>query len=303
MFSIWPGSVDEEVADLSKSVLFDTNLLRYTYTSFIQPKQVVDYNMDTRVKVVVHEERVLGPGYDQSLYVSKRLWATSSDGTAIPMSIVYRKDLLGSPSASTENSNTGLGIATVGTGNPTLLHAYGAYGYSLSPIFSTARLSLLDRGFIYAVAHVRGGSEMGNGWYEEGKLAKKTNTFTDFISCAEYLIKEEYTSREKLAIYGRSAGGLLIGAVVNMRPDLFKSVLTEVPFVDVINTMFDTSIPWTAFEFEVFWLRCYNWKSNDNLGMGKSLKRPHLFCYEWILSLYKREEPIVSKYAYCWWYE
>ena len=250
VYSIWPGSVDEEVADLSKSVSFDTNLLRFTYTSFVQPKQVVDYNMDTKFKHVVHEERVLGPGYDRSLYVSKRLWATGTDGTAIPMSIVYRKDLLGLPSGAAYEESSGLGIATKGDGNPTLLHAYGAYGYSISPIFNSSRLSLLDRGFIFAVAHVRGGSEMGNAWYEEGKLAKKPNTFTDFISCAEYLTKEGYTSTEKLAIYGRSAGGLLIGSVVNMRPDLFRSVLTEVPFVDVINTMFDTSIPWTAFEFE-----------------------------------------------------
>jgi oligopeptidase B len=141
--------------------------------------------------------------------------------------------------------------------NPVLLHAYGAYGSFANLIFSASRLSLLDRGFIYAAAHVRGGADMGNGWYEEGKLAKKPNTFHDFCSVAEYLIKEGYTSPEKMAIYGRSAGGLLIGSVINMRPDLFRTALTEVPFVDVINTMFDTSIPWTAFGKLSFWQLCF----------------------------------------------
>ncbi|KAI3651108.1 hypothetical protein MP228_004589 [Amoeboaphelidium protococcarum] len=279
VYSIFPTFIDEEVANLSKNIPFDTNTLRFIYTSFVQPRQVVDYNMDTRAKIVVHEERVLGPAYDREFYVQKRVWATSYDGTAIPMSIVYRKDLIklnsngfpsvggySSPSTpivgqssldsagdshrgSYNNNQSGFNIAP-SLANPLLLHGYGAYGYCVQPIFSNTRLSLLDRGFIYAVAHVRGGSDQGNGWYQEGKLAKKTNTFDDFIACAEYLIKEGYTSKERLAIYGRSAGGLLIGAVVNKRPDLFKAVLTEVPFVDVINTMFDTSIPWTAFEFE-----------------------------------------------------
>ena len=199
VYSLWPGSVDEEVADLSKSTLFDTNVLRFTYTSFTQPKQVIDYNMDNRVKTVVHEERVLGPAYDSSLYVEKRLWATGVDGTAIPLSIVYRKDLLQSSAANSGQEPSGEqngGRSTpaslpgmVAGGNPLLLHAYGAYGYCLSPIFTTTRLSLLDRGFIFAIAHVRGGSDMGNGWYWEGKLGKKPNTFMDFISCAEYLIK------------------------------------------------------------------------------------------------------------------
>lgn len=238
VYSLWPGSVNEEVADLTKATQFDTDILRYTYTSFVQPKQVVDYNMNTRTWTVVHEERVGGIlPYDQSMYASKRLFATGIDGTAIPISIVYRRDLLGM------NMNPP-------QSNPLLLHGYGAYGSFVNPIFSTNRLSLLDRGFVYAVAHVRGGADMGNGWYEEGKLWKKPNTFYDFISAAEYLCKEGYTEPEKLAIYGRSAGGLLIGAVINMRPDLFQAALTEVPFVDVINTMFDPTIPWTAFEYE-----------------------------------------------------
>ncbi|KAL7749415.1 hypothetical protein RI367_005286 [Sorochytrium milnesiophthora] len=239
VYSLWPMTVSEEIADLSKQTLFDTSVLRYTYTSFIQPKQIIDYNMDDRTFVVVHTESVSGPiPYNPDLYTSRRLFATGTDGTAVPISLVFRKDLLGFGD---------------GQPNPLLLHAYGAYGSCVNPIFSTQRLSLLDRGFIYAAAHVRGGADMGMGWYEEGKLAKKPNTFQDFISCMEYLIKacrEGYTSPEKLAIYGRSAGGLLMGAVINSVPHLFRSALTEVPFIDVINTMFDSSIPWTAFEYE-----------------------------------------------------
>ncbi|KAJ3123056.1 hypothetical protein HK098_002239, partial [Nowakowskiella sp. JEL0407] len=238
VYSLWPGSVNEEVADLTKFSQYDTSLFRFTYTSFTQPKQVIDYDMDLRTTDVVHEENVNGVyPYDPSIYTSKRLYATGVDGTTVPVSLVYRRDLLG---ANLPNPQT----------NPCLLHAYGAYGAFTNPIFSTHRLSLLDRGFIYAVAHVRGGADMGNAWYEEGKLSKKPNTFRDFISVAEYLCKEGYTAPEKLSIYGRSAGGLLIGAVVNMRPELFRAALTEVPFVDVINTMFDPSIPWTAFEYE-----------------------------------------------------
>ena len=238
VYSLWPGSVDEEVSDLSKTADFDSNILRFTYTSFLQPKQVIDYNMDTRNMTVVSEEKVGGVfQYDPALYASKRLFATGVDGTAVPLSIVYRRDLLG------------LGM-NPSHPNPLLLHGYGAYGSFTHTIFSASRLSLLDRGFIYAVAHIRGSADMGNGWYLDGKLAKKPNTFHDFISCAEYLIKEGYTTPSKLAIYGRSAGGLLIGASINLRPDLFKAALTEVPFVDVINTMFNSSIPWTAFEWE-----------------------------------------------------
>ncbi|KAF9969972.1 hypothetical protein BGZ73_007466 [Actinomortierella ambigua] len=237
VYSLFPQSVNEEVSNLSKMTLFDTNVLRFTYSSLVQPKQVIDYNMDTREHTVVHTERIAGkPEYKESHYEQQRIFATGIDGTAVPMSVVYRKDLLG--------RGTGLDA------NPCLLYAYGAYGSCIDPVFSPQRLSLLDRGFVYAIAHVRGGSDMGMGWYEEGKLGKKPNTFHDFISCAECLIKEGYTSPEKLAIYGRSAGGLMIGAVVNMRPELFRSALTEVPFVDTINTMLDSSIPWTAFEWE-----------------------------------------------------
>ncbi|TPX54034.1 hypothetical protein PhCBS80983_g06067, partial [Powellomyces hirtus] len=275
VYSMWPGTVREEERSLAKASQFDTNVFRFTYTSFVQPKQVVDYNMDERVMTVVYEEHI--GGYDSDLYTSKRLFATGVDGTTVPVSIVYRRDLLGQVGAGSADhvitdedeininnathSNTNLLDICGGIGdgsvlnvadhsNPCLLHAYGAYGAFVNPIFSSARLSLLDRGFIYAAAHVRGGADMGNGWYEEGKLAKKPNTFLDFCSVAEHLCKEGYTTPQKLAIYGRSAGGLLIGAAINMRPDLFAAALTEVPFVDVVNTMFDPSIPWTAFEYE-----------------------------------------------------
>ncbi|ORZ27977.1 prolyl oligopeptidase [Lobosporangium transversale] len=238
VYSLLPESINEEVSNLSKMTLFDTNVLRFTYSSLVQPRQVIDYNMDTQESVMVHTEQIAGsPVYDPNRYEQLRLHSTGIDGTAVPMSIVFRRDL----------------IDLGGKGwdaNPCLLYTYGAYGSCTDPVFSTQRLSLLDRGFIYAIAHVRGGSDMGMGWYEEGKLAKKPNTFLDVISCAEYLIKEGYTSPEKLALYGRSAGGLMVGAVVNMRPDLFKTVLTEVPFVDALNTMLDSSIPWTAFEWE-----------------------------------------------------
>ncbi|KAI8899757.1 prolyl oligopeptidase [Globomyces pollinis-pini] len=238
VYSIWLGSPNEEIAYLTKEGQYNTKMLRMTYTSFIQPTQVIDYDLVERKMTIIHEEKVRGMfPYEKSNYCSKRLFALSVDGTSVPVSLVYRRDLLGMDMSPSQP-------------NPMLLHSYAAYGSCVNPIFSTARLSLLDRGFIYAVAHCRGGADMGNGWYEEGKLEKKPNTFYDFCSVAEYLIKEKYTTPSKLAIYGRSAGGLLIGASINMRPDLFQAALTEVPFIDVINTMFNSSIPWTAFEFE-----------------------------------------------------
>ncbi|KAJ3021604.1 hypothetical protein HKX48_008173 [Thoreauomyces humboldtii] len=238
VYSLWPGTIGEEERSRAKASQFDTTTFRFTYTSLVQPKQVVDYDMNTREMQVVYEEHI--SGYDQNLYASRRLYATSVDGTTVPVSLVYRRDLLAL-------NATDPGSIPI---NPCLLHAYGAYGCFINPVFSSARLSLLDRGFVWATAHVRGGADLGNGWYEEGKLGKKPNTFLDFCSVAEYLCKEGYTSPERLAIYGRSAGGLLIGAALNMRPELFAVALTEVPFVDVVNTMFDASIPWTAFEWE-----------------------------------------------------
>ena len=210
---------------------FDTGKLRYSYTSLITPRSIIDYNMRTGEKIILKQDEVLG-GYNKDDYFVKRLHATANDGTKIPVSMVYKK-----------------GIRKDGT-SPLLLHGYGSYAISTEPVFSSTRLSLLDRGFIYAIAHIRGGQEMGRSWYEDGKLLKKKNTFTDFINCAEFLIKEKYTSKEKLCIMGASAGGLLIGAAINMRPDLFKAAVANVPFVDVITTMLDESIPLTTGEFD-----------------------------------------------------
>ena len=210
---------------------FDTELLRYGYTSMATPSSTYDYNMRTRERKLLKQQEVVG-GHNPADFVTERQWATADDGTLIPMSIVYKK-----------------GIEKNGT-NPTLLYGYGSYGSSMSPTFSSTRLSLLNRGFVYAIAHIRGGQEMGRQWYEDGKMFNKKNTFTDFIDCAEYLIDEKYTTSQKLFASGGSAGGLLMGAVVNIRPDLFKGVIAAVPFVDVVTTMLDESIPLTTGEFD-----------------------------------------------------
>ncbi|BAZ05351.1 oligopeptidase B [Calothrix sp. NIES-3974] len=187
--------------------------------------------MDTNQRTLKKATEVLG-GYDPHQYISQRLMATAQDGTKIPISIVYKKSV-------TPNGQ-----------NPLFLTGYGSYGYPYPVTFSSNLLSLLDRGIVYAIAHVRGGGEMGRKWYEDGKFLRKKNTFTDFISCAEYLIQENWTSSNKLAISGGSAGGLLMGAVINMRPDLFKVVVAAVPFVDVVTTILDTSLPLSAIEWE-----------------------------------------------------
>lgn len=210
---------------------YNTNLLRFNYSSLVTPDSVFDYNMDTHERTLLKQNEVLG-GYDPSNYSSERLSAKAADGKTIHLSLVYKK-----------------GMEKNGR-NPLVLYGYGSYGYSIDPAFNSYRISLLDRGFIFALAHIRGGSELGRQWYDDGKLLQKKNTFTDFIACAEHLIAEKYTSSEKLAIMGGSAGGLLMGAVVNMRPDLFKAVVAQVPFVDVINSMSDPSIPLTVIEFE-----------------------------------------------------
>jgi len=236
----WDGTKDyvidfgEPTYTVSSSVNkeFDTPVLRYTYASLVTPSSVFDFNMNTRERVLLKQQEVLG-GYDPTLYESQRLYATASDGTLIPISIVYRKDKF------MQNQTS-----------PLLLYGYGSYGNSMDPYFSSIRLSLLDRGFVYAIAHIRGGQEMGRYWYEDGKLLKKKNTFTDFITCAEYLIEKKYASPQKLYAMGGSAGGLLMGAVVNMRPELFRGVVAQVPFVDVITTMLDESIPLTTGEFD-----------------------------------------------------
>ncbi|PON87747.1 Peptidase S9A, prolyl oligopeptidase [Trema orientale] len=211
---------------------FSSSILRFSYSSMKTPRSVYDYDMKTGISVLKKIEPVLG-GFDVSRYVTERKWANAQDGTQIPLSIVYRKDLV-----------------KLDGSDPLLLYGYGSYEVCIDPSFQTARLSLLDRGFIYAIAHIRGGGEMGRRWYENGKLLKKKNTFTDFIACAEYLIAEKYCSKERLCINGRSAGGLLMGAVLNMRPDLFKAVVAGVPFVDVVTTMLDPTIPLTTAEWE-----------------------------------------------------
>lgn len=215
----------------SINIDFDTELLRYGYTSMTTPSSTYDYNMKTRERKLLKQQEVVG-GYNPEEYQTERLWATADDGTQIPMSIVYKK-----------------GIKKDGN-NPTMIYGYGSYGASMNPSFSSTRLSLLNRGFVYAIAHIRGGQEMGRQWYEDGKMFKKKNTFTDFIDCSEFLIEEKFTNPDKLFASGGSAGGLLMGAVVNMRPDLYKGVIAAVPFVDVVTTMEDESIPLTTGEFD-----------------------------------------------------
>jgi oligopeptidase B len=218
-------------ASIGQNPEFDTDWLRFDYSSLTTPNSVFDYNLKTREKKLLKQQEVLG-GFSQADYQAERLYATASDGVKIPISIVYRKGM--------EKSGR----------NPLLEYGYGSYGASEDPYFDSSILSLLDRGFIYALVHIRGGSEMGRTWYEDGKLLKKKNTFADFIACAEHLIAEKYTGPEKLFAAGLSAGGLLMGAVLNMRPDLFKGVIAGVPYVDVITTMLDPSIPLTAQEFD-----------------------------------------------------
>ena len=209
---------------------YNTNTLRLSYTSFLTPSSVYDYDMAARKLTLLKRTDVLG-GYDASLYATERTWATATDGTKIPISLVYKKPFVRDGR------------------RPLFLYAYGSYGSSTDPSFSSNLLSLIDRGLVYGIAHIRGGQEMGRAWYDNGKMYKKKNTFTDFVDAAQFLVNAEYTSSDRLAIRGGSAGGLLMGAVVNMRPDLFKAVVADVPFVDVINTMRDASIPLTTAEW------------------------------------------------------
>jgi oligopeptidase B len=197
----------------------------------VTPESVFDYDMNGRERTLRKRYEVVG-GYDPARYQSERLLAVAPGGVRVPISLVYKR-----------------GLKRDG-GNPLLLYGYGAYGHSTDPAFSSNRLSLLDRGFVFAIAHVRGGKEMGRAWYEQGKLLNKKNTFDDFIACAEHLIHHGYTSPRKLAIYGGSAGGLLVGVVLNLRPDLFAAAVASVPFVDAVNTMLDPSIPLTVIEYD-----------------------------------------------------
>jgi len=222
---------DVYVSGFGDNVEPDTDTLRFEYTSLTTPHSVFDYDMETRERALRKQERVLGD-FDRGDYVAHRLVVTARDGANVPVSIVHRRDL--------DRSRP----------QPLLLYGYGAYGYSADPVFRSHRLSLLDRGVIFAIAHVRGGQELGRAWYEDGRLMHKRNTFTDFIDCAERLVSDGWTAPDKLFAYGASAGGLLMGAVANMRPDLFRAIVADVPFVDVLTTMLDETIPLTTFEYD-----------------------------------------------------
>jgi oligopeptidase B len=215
----------------STNAEYRSTTYRYSYQSLITPASVYDYDMSAHTATLLKRTEVLG-GYDPANYQTERVWATAADGVRVPISLVYRKGL--------EKNGTA----------PMLLTGYGSYGIPTNATFSSNRLSLLDRGMVFAIAHIRGGGEMGKAWHDDGRMMHKKNTFTDFIACAEYLIAQKYTASDRLAIQGGSAGGLLMGAVVNLRPDLFKAVVADVPFVDVINTMSDASLPLTVGEFE-----------------------------------------------------
>ena len=210
---------------------YDASTIRYTYTSLNRPTTLYEYDIEKESAVKLKEQEVPS-GFNPDDYTVERLWATAADGVEVPMAIVYKKDLKKDGS------------------NPALIYSYGSYGMSSDVFFSTAYYSLIDRGFVFAVAQIRGGSDMGEQWYEDGKLLKKKNTFTDFIACSEKLIVDKYTSADKLAAMGGSAGGLLMGAVANMRPDLYQTIVAQVPFVDVVTTMFDETLPLTTGEYE-----------------------------------------------------
>lgn len=236
--------------------------IRYTYTSLTTPNSIISYNLMTRSKKILQEERV--SGYHRANYVTRRLWATAKDGAKIPISIVYKADKF-------EQTGT----------NPCLLYAYGSYGYSTNPRFSAAVVSLLDRGFVYAIAHVRGGQEMGREWYEKGKLLNKKNTYTDFIDCADFLIKEKFISKDKVFANGGSAGGMLMGVIVNMRPELWRGVIAEVPWIDIITDMFNDKLPLTTLEYDE-WGNPYqkeyydymlSWSPYDNM---KNISYPNI---------------------------
>jgi oligopeptidase B len=227
-----PFESETYTAYTSVNVDFDTDILRYGYQSMATPASVIDFNMKTKVKDIKKEQEVLGGKFDKDNYTEERVWATASDGTQVPISMVYRK-----------------GLKKDGE-NPLLLYAYGSYGHSMDPHFSSTRLTLLDRGFVYAIAHIRGGEDLGRQWYEDGKLLKKKNTFTDFIDCSKFVIEQKYTSPAHLYAEGGSAGGLLMGAVVNMAPELYNGVIAQVAFVDVMTTMLDDTIPLTTGEYD-----------------------------------------------------
>lgn len=227
-----PFSEETYSAGVLSNPEFDTDILRYSYSSLTTPNSVIDFNMKDKSKEIKKEQEVLGGKFDKNNYHSERIWATARDGKKVPISLVYHK-------------NTKINEDT-----PLLLYGYGSYGHTIDDRFSSIRLSLLDRGFIYATAHIRGGEYLGRNWYEDGKMFNKKNTFTDFIDCAKFLIENKYTSPKHLYAEGGSAGGLLMGAIVNMNAELFHGIIAAVPFVDVVTTMLDDSIPLTTGEYD-----------------------------------------------------
>ena len=227
-----PFNSETYTAYIGNNPDFESDELRYGFNSLTSPSSLIDYNFKTKQSEIKKEQEVLGGKFNKENYESKRIWATARDGVKVPISLVYKK-----------------GIKLDGT-NPLLQYAYGSYGSTIDPSFSTVRLSLLDRGFIYAIAHIRGGEYLGRDWYENGKLLTKLNTFYDFIDCSKYLIEQKYTSNKHLYAYGGSAGGLLMGAVINMNLELYNGILAAVPFVDVVTTMLDDSIPLTTGEYD-----------------------------------------------------
>ena len=227
-----PFNSETFVAYLYVNLDFDTETLRYVYNAMTTPYSIIDFNMRTREKKILKQQEVLGGAFKEENYRSKRLWAPARDGESVPISLVYHKD------------------TPLDGSSPLLQYGYGSYGSTTDPYFSTTRLSLLDRGFIYAIAHVRGGEYLGRPWYEAGKLLHKKNTFTDFIDCSRFLVEAGYVHPDHLYAYGGSAGGLLMGAVINMAPGLYHGVVAAVPFVDVVTTMLDESIPLTTGEYD-----------------------------------------------------
>lgn len=227
-----PFNIETYTAETTTNIDFNTDILRYVYQSMATPSSVIDFNMKTKEKIVLKEQQVLGGTFNKNNYTEERIWVTATDGTKVPISMVYKNGI------------------ELNSANPFLLYAYGSYGMNIDPYFSTTRLSLLDRGFIYAIAHIRGGEDLGREWYENGKLLKKKNTFTDFIDCSKYVIAQKYTSTKHLYAEGGSAGGLLMGAIANMNPEIYNGIIAQVPFVDVVTTMLDETIPLTTGEYD-----------------------------------------------------
>ncbi|WP_411767462.1 S9 family peptidase [Winogradskyella sp. A3E31] len=259
-----PFKSETYTAYTTTNVEFDTEILRYGYNSLTTSSSVIDFNMKTQTETVLKEQEVLGGTFKKENYESQRIWATADDGTKVPISLVYRK-----------------GVELNGS-NPLLQYAYGSYGSTVDPYFSSLRLSLLDRGFIYAICHVRGGEYLGRHWYDNGKLLHKKNTFTDFIACSKFLISENFTSNKHLYAMGGSAGGLLMGAIINKAPELYNGVIAAVPFVDVITTMLDDSIPLTTGEYDewgnpndrLYYEYIKSYSPYDNV---EAKEYPHLF--------------------------